>query len=202
MERHSYRYQRTASLAAPVFARLGVCRDHSRHFHPVAVIKRNLDAMAEVKMNVFHWHLSDDQGFRVASSVFPKLHESASDGLFYTHSQIQEVVAHANKLGIRVIPEIDVPGHATAILAAYPELGSKKDYEYKIERFSGVFDPTLDPTNPKVYEFLDKLFAEITPLFPDEYVHIGGDENEGKHWDANPSIEKFKKKHKGIKRVG
>ncbi|WP_412987113.1 beta-N-acetylhexosaminidase [Pontimicrobium sp. IMCC45349] len=180
---------------APRFVWRGLMIDVARHFQPVEVLKRNLDAMASVKMNVFHWHLTDDQGFRVKSKSFPKLHEIGGDGFYYTHSQIKEVVEYASNLGIRVIPEFDVPGHATAILAAYPEYGSVKDTTYTVERNAGIFNPTLDPTNDKTYEFLDTLFTEIAPLFPDEYFHIGGDENEGKHWDANPEIQKFKKKH-------
>ncbi|WMI66502.1 family 20 glycosylhydrolase [Aestuariibaculum sp. YM273] len=178
---------------APRFVWRGLMIDVSRHFHPIDVIKRNLDAMASVKMNVFHWHLTDDQGFRIESKTYPKLHELASDGLYYTQEQIKEIVEYASMLGIRVIPEFDVPGHATAILTAYPELGSKPGATYKIERYAGVFDPTLDPTNEDVYVFLDKLFTEIAPLFPDSYFHIGGDENEGKHWDANEDIQQFKK---------
>ncbi len=180
---------------SPRFVWRGLMIDVARHFQPVEVLKRNLEGMASVKMNVFHWHLTDDQGFRVESKTYPKLQEFASDGQYYTHEQIKEVVAYANKLGIRVIPEIDVPGHASAILSAYPELGSKKGFTYAIERYAGVFDPTLDPTNEKTYEFLENLFKEITPLFPDEYFHIGGDENEGKHWNENQNIQAFKKEH-------
>lgn len=180
---------------APRFVWRGLMIDAARHFQPVGVIKRNLDAMAAVKMNVFHWHLTDDQGWRVESKVYPKLHQEASDGLYYTQEQIKDVVAYADNLGIRVIPEFDVPGHASAILTAYPELGSKEGYDYSIERYSGVFDPTLNPTIDITYEFLGRLFAEMTPLFPDDYFHIGGDENEGKHWDENKIIQKFKKKH-------
>lgn len=179
----------------PRFVWRGLMIDVSRHFQPIHVLKRNLEAMASVKMNVFHWHLTDDQGFRIESKIYPKLQELASDGQYYTHEQIKELVAYADKLGIRVIPEIDVPGHASALLTAYPELGSQKGYSYAIERFSGVFDPTLDPTNEKTYEFLENLFTEITPLFPDHYFHIGGDENEGKHWDENKQIQAFKKEH-------
>lgn len=181
---------------APRFVWRGLMIDGSRHFQPVGVLKRNLEAMAALKMNVLHWHLTDDQGWRVESNVFPKLHEEASDGLYYTQEQIRDVVAYADNLGIRVVPEFDVPGHASAILTAYPELGSKDGYNYSIERFSGVFDPTLNPTIDRTYEFLERLFAEMTPLFPDEYFHIGGDENEGKHWDESKTIQKFKKKHK------
>ena len=180
---------------APRFAWRGLMIDVARHFQPIAVIKRNLDAMAAVKMNVFHWHLTDDQGFRVESKKYPKLHELVSDKLYYTQEQIKDIVNYASNLGIRVVPEFDVPGHASAILTAYPELGSKDDYSYSIERFAGVFDPTLDPTKEKTYEFLDNLFKEITPLFPDQYFHIGGDENEGKHWDSNTKIQEFKKKN-------
>ncbi len=180
---------------APRFVWRGLMIDVSRHFHPVNVIKRNLNAMASVKLNVFHWHLSDDQGFRFESKTYPKLHELASDGLYYTQEQIKEIVAHASLLGIRVIPEFDVPGHASAILTAYPDLGSKPNATYNIERFSGVFNPTLDPTNENTYVFLKNLFTEIAPLFPDTYFHIGGDENEGKHWDSSTHIQEFKTKH-------
>ena len=181
---------------APRFVWRGLMIDVARHFQPIDVLKRNLDAMASVKMNVFHWHLTDDQGFRFESKVYPKLHELASDGLYYTQEQIKDLVAYADNLGIRVIPEFDVPGHASAILTAYPELGSKDGYDYTIERNSGVFDPTLDVTKDITYEFLENLFSEIAPLFPDDYFHIGGDENEGKHWDENKKIKKFKRKNK------
>lgn len=179
----------------PRFVWRGLMIDVSRHFQPIHVIKRNLNAMASVKMNVFHWHLTDDQGFRIESKVYPKLQEMASDGLYYTHEQIKDVVEYADNLGIRVIPEIDVPGHATAILTAYPELSSKDDYDYTIERNSGIFNPTLNPTIDITYSFLNNLFTEITPLFPDEYFHIGGDENAGKHWDENQDIQEFKLEH-------
>tara|TARA_R110001583_G_scaffold86860_1_gene226676 strand:+ start:6962 stop:9037 length:2076 start_codon:yes stop_codon:yes gene_type:complete len=178
----------------PRFTWRGLMIDVSRHFMPVEVLKRNLDAMAAVKLNVFHWHLSDDQGFRVESKTHPKLHQLGSDGLYYSQNQIKEIVAYASNRGIRVIPEFDVPGHATAILTAYPEIASK-DTIYSIERFSGVFDPTIDPSNEKTYEILGDLFGEMAQLFPDKYFHIGGDENEGKHWDENENIQVFKKEH-------
>ncbi|WP_066222388.1 beta-N-acetylhexosaminidase [Formosa haliotis] len=179
----------------PRFVWRGLMIDVARHFHSVDVLKRNLEAMASVKMNVFHWHLIDDQGFRVESKTYPQLTDLASDGLFYTHEQIKDVVAYASRLGIRVIPEFDVPGHATAILTAFPELGSKPGTTYTLERNSGVFDPTLDPTNDETYVFLENLFTEVAPLFPDTYFHIGGDENEGRDWDANKHIQQFKKAH-------
>jgi len=179
----------------PRFTWRGLMIDVARHFQPVGVIKRNLDAMSSVKMNVLHWHLTDDQGFRIESKTHPKLHELGSDGLYYTQEQIKEVVQYASDRGIRVVPEVDVPGHATAILTAYPEIASKKDMVYSIERNSGIFHPTLDPTNEKTYKILEDLFGEMATLFPDKYVHIGGDENEGKHWDESEHIQKFMKKH-------
>lgn len=190
-----YYFPGVSIVDAPRFVWRGLMIDVSRHFQPVHVLKRNLDAMAAVKMNVFHWHLADDQGFRIESKIYPQLTELASDGLFYTQAQIKDIVAYATNLGIRVVPEIDVPGHASAILTAFPNLGSKPGYLYSIERNSGVFDPTLDPTNEETYIVLDNLFTEIAPLFPDRYFHIGGDENEGKHWDENQNIQKFKREH-------
>ena len=181
---------------APRFVWRGLMMDVARHFMPVEVIKRNLDAMAFVKLNVFHWHLSDDQGFRVEVKSLPNLHEIASDGQYYTQDQIKDIVKYATERGIRVVPEFDVPGHATAILTAYPEFASKEGIDYKLERYAGIFDPTLDPTNERTYEFLDTLFKEIAPLFPDQFFHIGGDENEGKHWDENEYIQKFMKENK------
>ncbi len=191
----SYFFPGVTISDAPRFVWRGLMIDVSRHFQPIGVLKRNLDAMASVKMNVFHWHLCDDQGFRVESKVYPKLHELASDGLYYTQEQIKDLVAYANNLGIRVIPEFDVPGHASAILTAYPELSSKDDFNYTVERNSGVFAPTLNPSKDITYKFLGNLFAEMTPLFPDDYFHIGGDENEGKHWNENKDIQAFKKQH-------
>lgn len=180
---------------APRFVWRGLMIDVARHFMPVEVIKRNLDAMAFVKLNVLHWHLSDDQGFRVEVKSLPKLHEKASDGQYYTQEQIKDIVRYAAERGIRVVPEFDVPGHGTAILTAYPEFASKKGIDYELERYAGIFDPTLDPSNEETYTFLDTLFKETAPLFPDQFFHIGGDENEGKHWDENEHIQKFMKEN-------
>jgi hexosaminidase len=181
----------------PRFVWRGLMIDVSRHWMPEEVIKRNLDGMAAVKLNVFHWHLSDDQGFRVESKVFPKLQQLGSDGHYYTQQQVREVIAYARDRGIRVVPEFDWPGHSTAMLAAYPELASAPG-PYQIERKWGIFDPCLDPTNQKVYAFLDALIGEMAALFPDEYFHVGGDEVNGKQWRANPRIQAFMKEH-GLK---
>lgn len=179
---------------SPRFPWRGLLIDISRHFMSMDVLKRNLDGMAAVKMNVLHWHLVDDQGFRVESKTFPLLHEKGSDGFYYTQLQIREVIDYAAERGIRVVPEFDVPAHATSWLVGYPELGSAPG-PYQIERKWGIHDPTLDPTNEKVYEFLETFFGEMCALFPDAYFHIGGDENNGKHWDANEAIQSFMNKN-------
>jgi hexosaminidase len=181
----------------PRFPWRGLLIDVGRHYEPMEVLKRNLDAMAAVKLNVFHWHLSEDQGFRVESKKFPKLHTLGSDGLFYTQDQVREIVAFARDRGIRVMPEFDIPGHSTSWLVGYPEIGSAPG-PYKIERGAGIFEPALDPTREQTYKFLDTFLGEMAALFPDAYMHIGGDENEGKQWDRNPQIQAFMKE-KGIK---
>lgn len=178
----------------PRFPWRGLMIDVSRHFQPVGVIKRNLDGMAAVKMNVLHLHLSDDQGFRIESKIYPALHREASEGKYYTQEEIKEILRYANERGIRVVPEFDVPGHATPWLIAFPELASTPG-PYTLKEHAGIFDPTLDPTKEKTYEILGNFFEEMAALFPDEYFHIGGDENEGKHWDENPAIQKFMKKN-------
>jgi hexosaminidase len=178
----------------PRFAWRGLMIDVSRHFIPLDVLKRNLDGMEAVKMNVFHWHLSENQGFRVESRKFPKLHALGSDGLYYTQDEIRELVAYARDRGVRVVPEFDMPGHSTAWFVGYPELASGSG-PYSIERKWGIFDPAMDPTNEKTYKFLDDLVGEMVKLFPDHYFHIGGDEVNGKEWDANPKIQEFKKSH-------
>ena len=130
--------------------------DCSRHWMPVEVIERNLDAMAAVKLNVLHWHLSDDQGFRVESKRFPKLQQLGSDGHFYTQDEVRHVIAYARDRGIRVVPEFDIPGHTTSWFVGYPELASAPG-PYPIERKWGIFQPTMDPAREETYKFLDQL---------------------------------------------
>ncbi len=178
----------------PRFPWRGLMIDSARHFIPLDVIRRNLDGMEAVKMNVFHWHLSENQGFRVESKKYPKLHELGSDAMYYTQDEIRGLVAYARDRGIRVVPEFDMPGHSTAWFVGHPELASGKG-PYAIERKWGIFDPAMDPTNEKVYKFLDDLIGEMTRVFPDHYFHIGGDEVNGKEWDANPKIQAFMKAH-------
>lgn len=181
----------------PRFPWRGLLIDVGRHYEPMEVLKRNLDAMAAVKLNVFHWHLTEDQGFRVESKKLPKLHTLGSDGLYYTQDQVREIINYARDRGIRVMPEFDIPGHSTSWLVGHPEMGSAPG-PYKIERGAGIFEPALDPTREQTYKFLDTFLGEMAELFPDAYMHIGGDENEGKQWDRNPQIQAFMKE-KGIK---
>jgi hexosaminidase len=178
----------------PRFPWRGLMIDVSRHFISVPVLKRNLDGMEAVKINVFHWHLSDNQGFRVESHKFPKLQEQGSDGLYYTQDEIRDLIAYAHDRGIRVVPEFDMPGHSTAWFVGYPELASGPG-PYQIWQQWGVADPAMDPTNEKTYKFLNDFFAEMAKIFPDQYFHIGGDEVNGKQWDANPKIQEFMKSH-------
>lgn len=178
----------------PRFPWRGLMIDVARHWMPAEVLKRNLDAMAAVKLNVLHLHLSDDQGFRLESKKYPKLQEMGSDGHYFTQAQMTGLIAYARDRGIRVIPEFDMPGHTTSWYVGYPELASSPG-PYQIERKWGIFDPTLDPTRDEIYTFLDGLLGEVAALFPDEYLHVGGDEVNGKQWNRNPEIVAFKKNH-------
>ncbi len=178
----------------PRFPWRGLMIDACRHFIPIDVVKRNIDAMATAKMNVFHWHLTEDQAFRIESKELPNLHLKGNNGEYYTQVDVKEVVAYATARGIRVIPEFDIPGHATSWCVAYPEYCSQKR-NYKLEENYGIFNPTLDPSNEATYSFLEIFLTEMAGLFPDEYMHIGGDENKGRDWDKNTDIQEFKKKH-------
>jgi hexosaminidase len=189
-DREGYFIRAVSIQDKPRFRWRGLLIDVGRHFEPVDVMKRNLDGMAAVKLNVLHWHLTEDQGFRVESKRYPKLHQMGSDGLFYTQDQIRDVIAYARERGIRVMPEFDMPGHSTSWLVGHPELGSAPG-PYKIERKNGIFDPALDPTREETYKFLEGFLGEMAALFPDDYIHIGGDENEGHHWSKNEEIKAF-----------
>jgi hexosaminidase len=181
----------------PRFQWRGLMIDAGRHFIPINILKRNLDGMAAVKLNVFHWHLSENQGFRVESKKFPNLQEMGSEGFYYTQDEVRDLIAYASDRGIRVIPEFDMPGHTTAWFVGYPELASAPG-PYSIERKWGVFDPAMDPTSEHTYKFLDEFIGEMANLFPDKFFHIGGDEVNGKQWDANPTIQEFMRAH-GLK---
>jgi hexosaminidase len=177
----------------PRFPWRGLLIDVSRHFIPIDVLKRNLDGMAAVKMNVLHWHLSDDQGFRVESKVFPKLQGLGSEGYYYTQEEIRDFISYAHDRGIRVVPEFDTPGHSRSWFPGYPELASNEG-PFTVENENGPSSVT-DPTREETYKFMDKFVGEMGKLFPDDYFHIGGDEVDGKFWDSNPKIQAFKQTH-------
>ncbi len=179
---------------APRFHWRSLLVDCSRHFEPVAEIKRTLDAMEAVKLNVFHWHLTHDQGFRVESKVFPRLTEVGSDGLLYSQQQIREIVVYAADRGIRVVPEFEMPGHSTAWLLAYPELSSGPA-PAAIRREFGISHHAMDPIRHETYVFLDRFLGEMATLFPDAYVHIGGDETTAPEWKTNPRILALMREH-------
>ncbi len=175
---------------APRYGWRGMMLDVSRHFFPAAEVKKLLDRMAELKMNRFHWHLSDDQGFRIESKRFPKLSEIGSwwiedDGSkyggYYTQDEIREVVAYAAKKHIMVVPEIDLPGHTSAITAAYPELSCDKE-KSEVKKVGGIYPHILCGAEPAVYEFLYDLLDEVIDLFPAPYFHLGGDEAPKSEW--------------------
>lgn len=178
----------------PRFPWRGVLLDSARHFVPVEDILRQLDGMAAAKFNVLHWHLTDDQGWRFASVKYPKLQQLASDGQFYTQAQMKEVVRYATKLGIRVVPEMDMPGHASAMAVAYPELMSAPG-PYEMERHWGVLKPLLNPANEAVYKFADTMVGELAAIFPDAWLHIGGDEVDDTQWKESEPIQAFMKQH-------
>lgn len=179
----------------PRFPWRGLLIDVSRHFMPVEMIKRELDGMEAVKLNVLHWHLSDDQGFRVESRKFPRLQQLSSGGAFYTQEQVREIIEYARDRGIRVVPEFDMPGHMTSWFVAYPELASGPG-PYEIARDFGVHDAVMDPTREHTYNFLTEFIGEMARLFPDQYFHIGGDEVTGKQWASNPRIQRFMDVHR------
>jgi hexosaminidase len=177
---------------APRFPWRGASVDSSRHYLSVDTLKRQIDAMAAAKLNVFHWHLWDDQAIRIEIDAYPKLHQQTSDGQYYSKAEIRDIVAHARARGIRVVPEISMPGHSSAVAYTYPELMSGPG-PYPRQRHWGVFPPLMDPSNEQLYVFLDKVLREVAELFPDEYVHIGGDEPDYSEWKTNERIQAFMK---------
>jgi hexosaminidase len=179
---------------APRFRWRGLMIDCGRHFEPVAVIERTLDGMAAVKLNVLHWHLTEDQGFRMQSHIYPKLTAKGSDGLFYTQQDAKHIVAYARARGVRVVPEFEMPGHSTAWLVAYPELSSGA-IPKEIRREFGVSPYAIDPTRDATYIFIRRFLTEMATIFPDAYVHIGGDETPAPDWKTNPRIVAFMKAH-------
>lgn len=180
----------------PRYSWRGLMVDVSRHWVPKDVILRILDAMAVVKMNVFHWSLTNDQGFRVESKVFPKLHEIGSNGQYYTQEEIREVIQFAAERGIRVVPEFNLPGHSKSWQIAYPELSSVSHaLTFGRQEGEGLFHAPIDPTKEEVYNFIDRFIGEMAALFPDPYFHIGGDEVAPNYWQENMDIQQFMTEH-------
>jgi hexosaminidase len=183
---------------APRFAYRGMHLDVARHRFPVALIKQMLDRMAHYKLNRFHWHLTDDQGWRIEIKRYPRLTEVGAQrketdgdgtpyGGFYTQDEVRDVVAYAARLHITVIPEIEMPGHALAALAAYPELGCTPG-PFETGTTWGVFDDIFCPTEP-TFKFLENVLDEVIPLFPAPYVHIGGDEAPKTRWQQSAAAQ-------------
>ena len=214
----------------PRFKWRGLMLDVSRHFFTVAEVKAYIDKMSEYKFNVFHWHLTDDQGWRIEIKALPKLTEvgawrverhgrfgksrttpkpteKTTYGGFYSQEQIKDIVQYAAERNITIVPEIDIPGHSMAALAAYPELSTKKEPKYVAPgtkfsewygngKFKMLIENTLNPADKKVYDFIDKVFTEVAELFPGEYIHMGGDEAYHGYWEEDKSVQKFMKENK------
>lgn len=178
----------------PRFGWRGLSLDVSRHFMPIETVERTLDGMSAVKLDVLHWHLSDDQGFRVESKKYPRLQQFGSEGLYYTQAQARDVIAYARDRGIRVVPEFDMPGHATSWLVGYPRLGVTAG-PFQVGNSYGVLSDLMDPTKESTYRFLNGFVGEMARLFPDQYFHIGGDEVEPKEWKDSPHVRAFMQKH-------
>lgn len=204
---------------SPRFKYRGMHLDVSRHFMPVEFVKKYIDLMSQFKLNTFHWHLTDDQGWRIEIKKYPKLttvgqyrsesHEGSysttfkGDGRpvegFYTQEQIKDVVAFAKARYVTVIPEIELPGHATAALAAYPELGkgcAAPDYKFEVKKTWGIFKEVFCPTD-ETFKFLEDVLDETIKLFPDSpYVHIGGDEVLKDFWKESAFVQDLMKREK------
>ena len=213
-------------IDAPSYQWRGLMLDVSRHFFTIDEVKQYIDLMARYKFNVFHWHLTDDEGWRIEIKSLPKLteigawraertgkfrsrpaptaDEPKTYGGFYTQDQIKDVVAFAAQRHITIVPEIDVPGHSMALLAAYPELSTKKEPKfvscgfkfsewYGAGKFKMTIENMLNPSDEKVYETLDKIYTEVASLFPGEYLHVGGDEAYHGYWEQDKGCIEFMK---------
>ena len=193
---------------APEFGYRGMMLDVSRHFFSVETVKRYIDIMSVYKLNHFHWHLTDDQGWRIEIKKYPKLTEvgawrkgtmigkdfESNDGVrhggFYTQEQIKEIIEYADERCITVIPEIDLPGHMLAALASYPELGCTEG-PYEVRCSWGISSQVMNPVKEETITFLKDVLSEVADLFPSEYIHIGGDECPTKEWETNEACQEF-----------
>jgi hexosaminidase len=179
----------------PRFNHRGFLMDTSRHYVPVPTILQFLDAMSFNKMNVFHWHIVDDQSFPYVSTTYPDLSKAGAydQNHLYTQDDVKNVIAYAKDRGIRVIPEFDSPGHSLSWGKGQPGL-STPCYDNSTGKPTGSYGP-IDPTNAKNWEFLEGLFKELSTVFEDQYLHIGGDEVRYKCWTTNPNIWKWMEAH-------
>ena len=184
----------------------GAMLDISRHYFDAEFIKKTISSLAIFNYNTLHLHLTDDQGWRLESKVFPLLHEVGSirkhsqsnhglleptfDGIehsgYLTHEDVRGIIRHASSLGIQVVPEINIPGHTGALLAAYPEFGINQN-PVEVSGRWGISDHLLRPF-PETFEFLKKVFQEVAELFPSEYIHVGGDESLINNWLLDPEV--------------
>jgi hexosaminidase len=189
---------------SPRFPWRGLMIDSGRHFMPPDIIRQNLDAMEAVKLNVLHWHISEDQGFRVESKVFPKLQELGSDGQYYSQQDVKDIIAYARDRGIRVYPEFEMPSHADSFYVGYPELADGPGPYHLKRKFGEKWgrprkaseDSSMDPTKESTYVFLNEFVKEMARLFPDAYWHMGGDgEDAMTEWATNPHIEDYMHVH-------
>jgi hexosaminidase len=205
-DKDGYFIPATEIVDEPRFKWRGMMVDVARHFLPIEILKKNIDAMAVVKLNVLHIHLTDDEGFRVESKLYPKLHQLGSNGRYYSQSELVDLVKYASDRGIIIVPEFDLPGHSRSWFAGYPELASapgpykpgprftfdpSAPREQLAEAVKSAPTPTLDPTREEVYDFLYNFFGEMANIFPAPYFHIGADENNGAAWQKNPKIVQF-----------
>ena len=188
----------------PAYAWRGFHIDCARHFMPVEELKKMIRMAAFFKLNRFHWHISDDQGWRIESVTFPELHRigayrngdhfgqfnsDAREGGYYTRQQVKELVSLCADLGIEVVPEVDMPGHVTAILAAYPHLGCT-GRQLEVGMKGGIFKDILCAGKDETYDFLEQLLEELLELFPGKYFHIGGDEAPKIRWNECPACRR------------
>ena len=196
----------------PRFSYRGLMLDVGRYYYPVASVKRFIDLMAIYKMNTFHWHLTEDQGWRIEIKKYPLLtsissvrkesmlghykdlsYDGKPHGGFYTQEEVKDIVAYAAKKYIDVIPEIEMPGHSQAVLAAYPQFGANSDKLYKVKTKWGVSEDVLFPRE-ETFTFLEDVLTEVMALFPSQYIHIGGDECPKTQWKESKFCQDLIKK--------
>lgn len=168
---------------APHYGHRGLSLDCSRHFFTADEVKKVIDQMTRVKLNVLHWHLVDDQGWRIECKTLPLLHETT--GTYYTQKEIRSVIEYARVRGMEIIPEIDMPGHTRSMIAAYPHLSCFGE-KTELCQFGGIFEKILCPGKDETFEFIEKLLTEVCALFPDDRFHIGGDEAPKTEWKKCP----------------